>query len=198
MPGMGGVGFLKEITLGDGTLKYPVLVLTGRESMSGFFEDMNVAGFLTKPCEPEDLVAKCRAAIGSKAAPPAEEPPRGSPRVMVVEDDRKSVAALSHALEHAGFEVKVAGNGRDAIDKAATWKSDAILMKQVLQGMNGTAIASTLKDMPEHSSLPVVLYDETVGGRFAEAFAAKLPASIDKFCTSADAPALVAAVKEVI
>ena len=43
MPGMGGIGFLKEISV-VGKPKHPVLVLTARANMAEFFADIDVDG----------------------------------------------------------------------------------------------------------------------------------------------------------
>ena len=55
MPGMGGVGFLKNIMEGKKPA-FPVLVLTARSQMAEFFADIEVEGFLTKPAEPDALL----------------------------------------------------------------------------------------------------------------------------------------------
>ena len=55
MPGMSGLGFLKEISDSNGKPKYPILVLTARANMGDFFSDIDIDGFLEKPCTTETL-----------------------------------------------------------------------------------------------------------------------------------------------
>ena len=56
MPGMSGVGFLKAISSADGKPAHPVLVLTARANMAEFFANVDVDGFVAKPCDPSDLL----------------------------------------------------------------------------------------------------------------------------------------------
>lgn len=56
MPGMGGVGFLKAISDARGKPSHPVLVLTARANMAEFFANVDVDGFVAKPCDPNDLL----------------------------------------------------------------------------------------------------------------------------------------------
>ena len=58
MPGMSGMGFLNEILGADGKPKYPVLVLTAHGTMSGFFQNIDIDGFMLKPLRGDLLVGK--------------------------------------------------------------------------------------------------------------------------------------------
>jgi DNA-binding response OmpR family regulator len=49
MPGIGGVGFLKQISDGHSATSIPILVHTVRAATESFFEGLQVAGFLAKP-----------------------------------------------------------------------------------------------------------------------------------------------------
>ena len=55
MPGMGGVGFLREITDESGKPSHSVLVLTARANMADFFANVDVDGFIAKPFELREL-----------------------------------------------------------------------------------------------------------------------------------------------
>jgi CheY-like chemotaxis protein len=58
MPGIGGLELLKRISDNSGKPRYPVLVLTARANMRNIFEDMHVDGFMSKPCEPQELISE--------------------------------------------------------------------------------------------------------------------------------------------
>jgi len=197
MPGMGGIAFLKKISVG-GIPKYPVLVLTGRGSMAGFFQDMTVAGFLTKPPNPEELIDKCTAAVRAKAAVAPKEAPRQTKRVLLVEDDPRIVSVLTEAVGRKGFEIAVVGSGYEAMEKAVTFKPDVALVKQIMRGMNGAATAAGLKKMPSQNSLAVVLYDETMDGSRMDSYLPRTPDSVDKFCAGADPSDITAALTAVL
>ena len=91
MPGMGGVGFLKEISNAEGKPKYPVLVLTARANMAEFFANVEVDGFIAKPCDPNDLLMEVGRIIFLRRGL-EEEKAVGSTaekkKVLIAEDDR--------------------------------------------------------------------------------------------------------------
>ena len=58
MPGMGGIGFLRQIMLSNGALSYPVLVFTARTTTEDYFRGIPIDGFITKPCDKTELVGK--------------------------------------------------------------------------------------------------------------------------------------------
>ena len=165
MPGMGGIGFLKHITREDGELMHPVLVLTARANMAEFFANVNVDGFVAKPCNPDDLLMEVGRIIflrrGTERAS-SEAYERKTVRKILIGEDEKSVAEnLASAFTDAGFLVDVAHAGPEILEKAIVQKPDVILAKYLLEGMNGDNAAELLRKMPNTRDIPVVLYDET-------------------------------------
>ena len=60
-----------------------------------------------------------------------------SGRVLVVEDEVEMQRALRAGLTYHGFDVRVAGDGAEAIREAALWRPDVILLDLGLPGMDG-------------------------------------------------------------
>ena len=58
MPGIGGLEFLKRVSDESGKPRFPVLVLTARANMRDLFDDMHVDGFMSKPCDPQELISE--------------------------------------------------------------------------------------------------------------------------------------------
>jgi CheY-like chemotaxis protein len=164
MPGMGGIGFLQRITRSDGSPRYPVLVLTARASMAEFFANVNVDGFIAKPCDPEDLLMEIGRIIflrrGSETDG-AAAPQRPARKMLIGEDDKEAARNLAEAFADAGHIVDVARTGPEVVEKAIVQKPDAILIKYLLPGMTGDAVAELLRKMPHTCEIPAVLYDET-------------------------------------
>jgi DNA-binding response OmpR family regulator len=159
MPGMGGMGFLKELGERGGGSKCPVLVLTARSNMQSFFENLDVEGFLPKPCEKAVLLGKIEEILARQAESAGDPAPdRGC--ILLGEDDPSKAAVLRHALTTAGYEVEVADTGPAVLERAALCAPRLILVKDILTHMNGEAVVALLKAMPKTSGTPVVLYDE--------------------------------------
>lgn len=164
MPGMGGLGFLRHITGGNGKTNYPVLVLTARSMLENFFDSVAVAGFLTKPCDENKLVLTIRKILAANQKRPARSPDQ-KPTLLLAEDDAALIPGLTKAFSAAGFTVINVVNGPDVLDKAVMLKPDVIVMKDVLPHLNGSSVARLIDVMPSLSGIPVVLYDEQLAGK---------------------------------
>jgi CheY-like chemotaxis protein len=167
MQGMGGIGFLREITMADGKPKYPVLVLTARANMAEFFANVPVDGFVAKPCDPDDLLMEVSRIIflrsgGSDGKKLPDQPDQ--PKVLVGEDDDRRGRALLDAFTAAGYRPFAVARGPDVIEQAILKRPDVIVVKRVFSKMNGDAVAELLQEMPQTRGIPVVLYDQGVVG----------------------------------
>lgn len=79
------------------------------------------------------------------------------PTALVVDDDedmRESVAAV---LEHAGFEVARASDGKEAVARCAAARPDIVLMDVRMPRMDGFSACLALRALPDGGDLPIVL-----------------------------------------
>lgn len=161
MPGMGGIGFLKAISV-DGKPEYHVLVLTARANMAEFFGEVDVDGFVAKPCAPEDLLMEVGRILFLRSGQEEQVSTTSNPvKVLLGEDDAMVATRIEEAFKEADMLVSLVEHGPDMIEQAILQRPDIILCKQVLSRMNGDAVADMLQAMPNVQSIPVVLYDES-------------------------------------
>jgi len=199
MPGMGGAGFLKEISDAEGKPAYPILVLTARANMAESFADVAVDGFVAKPCSPQDLLMEVdrilflRSGNGAAAAPE----PAAKAKILVGESDPAIRGSIVASLGEAGFLVEGAESGPEVIEKAVMARPDLVIMHLGLQGMSGDAVASVLKEMKNTAGTPIVLYDESGKDEPADAYAGS-GAEIRRFVGTNDPAALLGVVKTVL
>ena len=66
-------------------------------------------------------------------------------RVLVVDDDRKTVGLVKLYLEHEGYSVSCAYDGVAALKTARSLKPDVIVLDLMLPGMDGVAVCRTLR-----------------------------------------------------
>lgn len=200
MPGMGGVGFLKEITRTEGQPRYPVLVLTARANMAEFFSSVEVDGFIAKPCEPEELVSEVNRIILTRQSAVQSgvisELPRQR-KVLVAEDDMAVAAKVCDVFIRAGLGAVSVHRGPEVLEKAIIQKPDVIIMKRVLTGMNGDAVAGVLSSIPTTQDIPIVLYDDTAPKNLEPKFLTA-SAMIKKFVRSSNPAEIFDAVSEVL
>jgi DNA-binding response OmpR family regulator len=76
------------------------------------------------------------------------------PSVLVVDDDADIALALRMLLERAGYEVRVAGNGREALREFFREPADVVLLDVSMPVMDGW---TTLERIREVSEVPVLM-----------------------------------------
>lgn len=81
---------------------------------------------------------------------------RGRKRVLVVDDNEANVVLLQKHLERE-YEVEVALNGEDALDKVGTFGPDLILLDIMLPGMDGYQVCERLKNDEETRFIPIIM-----------------------------------------
>ncbi|WP_373864075.1 response regulator transcription factor [Nocardia mexicana] len=74
---------------------------------------------------------------------PAEPAPEA--RVLVVDDEPMIVELLSVSLRYQGFEVAVAANGAEGLDRARTFRPDALIIDVMMPGMDGFGLLRRLR-----------------------------------------------------
>jgi chemotaxis protein histidine kinase CheA/CheY-like chemotaxis protein len=126
-------GFIGATILGDGTVT-PVL-------------DM-----------PELLRAPARA-INSLYAYPMdiEEPESMMPMIMVVDDSLSQRRALEQLLSDAGYKVRTARDGIEAVNLLAQVKPDLVLTDLEMPRMNGIELAAHIRVQSSLRMLPVIM-----------------------------------------
>jgi len=115
------------------------------------------------------------------------------PRVLVVDDEPQIAQIARDYLEHAGFSVIVAGDGRKALDLARSRQPDLIVLDLALPRIDGLDVARELR---RESNVPIIM----VTARVEEADRiAGLEVGADDYVTKPFSPReLVARVKAVL
>jgi two-component system response regulator (stage 0 sporulation protein F) len=76
-------------------------------------------------------------------------------KILLVEDDGNQALLYQQELEADGYEVVLASNGREAIQKVEETQPDLIVMDVSMPGMDG--IEAMGRILSEHNKLPVIL-----------------------------------------
>ncbi|GAA2544298.1 hypothetical protein GCM10010435_10990 [Winogradskya consettensis] len=88
-------------------------------------------------------------------------------RVLLVEDDPQSAELLQTQLEHAGYQVDVAGTGEAGLTAAGARPPDAIVLDVALPGIDGFEVIRRLKADRRLADIPVffaTIIDERQAG----------------------------------
>ena len=75
-------------------------------------------------------------------------------KILIVEDERKIARFLALELEHEGYAVELAFDGRDGLDKAAEGSPDLIILDLMLPQLSGIEVCRRIR----HSSdVPIIM-----------------------------------------
>lgn len=66
-------------------------------------------------------------------------------KVLIIEDEPNMVLGLKDSCEYEGYEVAVARNGKEGLEKVSTEKPDIILLDVMLPVMSGIDVCRTLR-----------------------------------------------------
>src|SRR5919201_2977362 len=102
---------------------------------------------------------------------------RTRPLVLLVDDSPTQAQVWVQALEAGGFRVRVATNGREALDQARRWRPDVIVSDVLMPVMDGFALCRQVRREPALAHVPVVLHTMTFLDRRDEEFALGLGAT---------------------
>ncbi|MBL1210520.1 response regulator [Geminocystis sp. GBBB08] len=77
-------------------------------------------------------------------------------RILLVEDNEMNRDMLSRRLKRKGYEITLAVDGGEGVEKAIAEKPDLILMDMSLPVLDGWAATQQLKQKEETKSIPII------------------------------------------
>lgn len=77
-------------------------------------------------------------------------------KILLVEDNEMNRDMLSRRLERKGYEVDLAVDGQEAVDKAKAGGYDLILMDMSLPEIDGWEATRILRSSPEAEKTPII------------------------------------------
>ncbi|MCZ6626164.1 MAG: response regulator [Deltaproteobacteria bacterium] len=77
-------------------------------------------------------------------------------KILLVEDNPATVDVIQKELEFLGYEFTVAQDGKEAVDKAASYLPDLIIMDISLPKMDGLEASSLIRKNPKNRSTRIL------------------------------------------
>lgn len=117
-------------------------------------------------------------------------------RVLLVEDEQDIQMVTRMALESVGgFTVQVCGSGGEAIQTAATFAPDLILLDVMMPGMDGPTTLKALRKISQIATTPVIFMTAKV--QSSEVAQYKALGALDVIAKPFDPMTLSAAINEI-
>jgi excisionase family DNA binding protein len=91
---------------------------------------------------------------------------RGTPLVLIVDDDERLREYVRVNLEMDGYEVREAGNAKDGLAAVEEESPDLILLDVMMPGMDGWEMLRRVQE--RHGSVPVIMFSGKVDEHSAE------------------------------
>jgi two-component system alkaline phosphatase synthesis response regulator PhoP len=78
-------------------------------------------------------------------------------KILVVDDDPDFVDAVKSTIEEGGYEVEVAYDGKEGLEKVAQCRPDLIILDVMMPVMHGHDACKRLKADPATRDIPIIL-----------------------------------------
>jgi PAS domain S-box-containing protein len=144
MPGFDGWAVLTALKSDPRTHDIPVVMLTIVDDRTRGYT-LGASDYLTKPIDWDRLNAVLRRYCPEPAS------------LLVVDDDELQRDHLSQSLAQAGWTVRLAGNGREALSLIDAEMPDLILLDLILPEMDGFQFLEELRGRPGGQTVPVII-----------------------------------------
>jgi CheY-like chemotaxis protein len=79
------------------------------------------------------------------------------PRILVVDDEANIRELLTQEFVEAGYDVRTASNGREAVATVRRERPDLVVLDVMMPEMNGFDVAAVLKNDPLTMDIPIVV-----------------------------------------
>jgi two-component system sensor histidine kinase/response regulator len=170
MPGMDGIKASALIKKHPRLTEKPKIIIAtayGREEVMQKFEKVGVDGFLLKPMGQSVLFDAIMVAFG-KEAPQGESMARVScsdeeglrnirgAMVLLAEDNEINQQVAEEVLQQAGLVVRIANNGKEAVEMVKAWNFDLVLMDIQMPVMGGFEATQEIRKDERFKDLPII------------------------------------------
>ncbi len=187
LPDGDGLELLQEIKAAPTTAGRPVLLLSAEDEVRDRVRGLKTGAddYVGKPYDAAQVVARARDLVQRRRVRSRERP-----LIVLIDDSPTFVAELRASLEAAGYDVTVGVSGEDGLRLAADLRPDALVVDQVLPGLDGPDVIRRLRADAALRRTPCVLL--TASEKRADELRA-LEAGADAFCQKhAGAPVMLA------
>lgn len=169
MKGMDGIEVSQKIrqdTRFDNLLNIVMATVYSRDELIRATRGLEINGILTKPVTPSTLLETLFNSLGSGLV--ERRPKRmlaeanldvadySGVRLLLVEDNELNQEVATEILGSSGFEITLAVNGQDALDKLEQSEFDLVLMDIQMPVMDGYEATRTLRKLSKFKELVVI------------------------------------------
>lgn len=89
-----------------------------------------------------------------------------SQKVLIADDEENIVISLEFLLRQAGYDLRIARNGEEALRLVESFQPDLVLLDVMMPQINGFEVCRRIRQNPEYAQMKVMML--TAKGREVE------------------------------
>ena len=105
--------------------------------------------------------------VSEELSAPHGGAPMAGPTVLMVDDDPDVRTSVARGLRHWGFDVRVAGTGKEALRLLSSETHDALVLDVQMPELDGVAVVTALRALGNDIPICVLSARDTVNDRIA-------------------------------
>ena len=125
----------------------------GKGSTFAFSLPTAIGETASRPLELESLMRQLRQHVAVATTARGE----GQQSILVVDDDPHIRELLNQEFTEAGFRVRMAGDGREALGEVRRERPDLVVLDVMMPEINGFDVAAVLKNDPQTLDIPIII-----------------------------------------
>lgn len=146
MPDMDGWEILRQLRTSPQGRNIPVIMVSVTDDKTTGIA-LGASGYLVKPVSRQRLLDEIQSLEASKQVQ----------TILVVDDDDWFREQMALFLKEAGYSTLQASNGESALEMAAMFRPDAMLLDLVMPGISGFDVLQRMEKTPSLCYLPVLI-----------------------------------------
>ncbi len=87
-------------------------------------------------------------------------------KILIVDDEINIVISMEFLIKQAGYELEIARNGEEALEKVAAFEPDLILLDVMMPKINGFEVCRRVRKNPDWQGIKIIML--TAKGREVE------------------------------
>jgi DNA-binding response OmpR family regulator len=159
LPKMNGYEFVKELKNCSFTANIPILVMTGRGQMKEVFDAAGVAGFISKPFHPKELISKIHEILSIQEITSLSQENVEKKKHIVIVGRKEFEDILNDVLnivQHLNCDGKIVFSVSEGVAAAVEFSSDAFLVDVQLDGKHSAEFVNIIRHLPGFEEKPIV------------------------------------------
>lgn len=78
-------------------------------------------------------------------------------KILIVDDEPNIVISLEFLMQQSGYEVDIARDGEEALQKIASFEPDLLLLDIMLPQLNGFEVCQRIRENPQWNELKIIM-----------------------------------------